>query len=110
MMAAAWLELVYLAVLGISLLFGGVFSVDRNNHYMRGDAFWIYLSAYFMSIVYLLLITARTIRKYQNKSKSCIYLIAIFSDHRLNDTGDLPSDTRDMALCHASVHPLLRIL
>ena len=38
MMAAA--ELVYLAVLGISLLFGGVFSVDRNNHYMRGDAFW----------------------------------------------------------------------
>ena len=76
MMAAA--ELVYLAVLGISLLFGGVFSVDRNNHYMRGDAFWIYLSAYFMSIVYLLLITARTIRKYQNKSKSCIYLIAVF--------------------------------
>ena len=75
-MAAA--ELVYLAVLGISLLFGGVFSVDRNNHYMRGDAFWIYLAAYFMSIVYLLVITARTIRKYQNKSKNCIYLIAVF--------------------------------
>lgn len=75
-MAAA--ELVYLVVLGISLLFGGVFSVDRNNHYMRGDAFWIYLAAYFMSIVYLLVITARTIRKYQNKSKNCIYLIAVF--------------------------------
>lgn len=54
------------------------FSVDRNNHYMRGDAFWIYLAAYFMSIVYLLVITARTIRKYQNKSKNCIYLIAVF--------------------------------
>ena len=75
-MAAA--ELVYLAVLGISLLFGGVFSVDQNNHYMRGDAFWIYLAAYLMSIVYLLVITARTIRKYQNKSKNCIYLIAVF--------------------------------
>lgn len=75
-MAAA--ELVYLVVLGISLLFGGVFSVDRNNHYMRGDAFWIYLAAYFMGIVYLLVITARTIRKYQNKSKNCIYLIAVF--------------------------------
>lgn len=75
-MAAA--ELVYLVVLGISLLFGGVFSVDRNNHYMRGDVFWIYLAAYFMSIVYLLVITARTIRKYQNKSKNCIYLIAVF--------------------------------
>ena len=75
-MAAA--ELVYLAALGISLLFGGVFSVDQNNHYMRGDAFWIYLAAYLMSIVYLLVITARTIRKYQNKSKNCIYLIAVF--------------------------------
>ena len=40
-------ELVYLAVLGISLLSEVFFPLTGTIHYMRGDAFWIYLSAYF---------------------------------------------------------------
>ena len=71
-------ELIYLLFLAISLPFGMVFYVDQNNHYIRGDAFGLYLATYCMSIIYLLIATVEIASKYQSRSKNSIYLIAVF--------------------------------
>ena len=71
-------QLVYMVLLGISVPFDLVFCVSQDNQYMRGEYFWIYISVYFISIIYLLFLTVKTVSKYQNKSKNSIYLIVGF--------------------------------
>ena len=75
---ALLLEAVYLLLLAISYPCKIVFYIDRNNQYMRGDFFGIYIAAYFAGILYLLAITVQVVKMYQNKSKHHIYLITAF--------------------------------
>ncbi len=65
-------------LLGISVPFDLVFCVSQDNQYMRGEYFWIYISVYFISVIYLLFLTVKTVSKYQHKSKNSIYLIVVF--------------------------------
>lgn len=71
-------QLVYMMLLGISVPFDLVFCVSQDNQYMRGEYFWIYISVYFISVIYLLFLTVKTVSKYQHKSKNSIYLIVVF--------------------------------
>lgn len=73
-----YLEGLFLAFLAISFPFKLIFFVDQNNHYMRGELFLIYVIAYIISILYLLIETINFIKSYQNKSKNSIYIIAAF--------------------------------
>ena len=78
MKVAIFLELTYLIFLAISIPYGLVFSVNKNNIYARGPLFFIYIFAYFVAIVYLLLSTILISRQFQNKSKKLVYPLAIF--------------------------------
>lgn len=75
---ALFFELIYLIFLAVTLPQKLVFYVDPDNHYMRGDFFFIYLVCYFISIFYLMVITLRVTKAYQNKSKNSVYLIVGF--------------------------------
>lgn len=75
---AGMIEAVYLLFLAVTFPFHIIFYVDANNHYMRGDYFWIYLAVYISGILYLLAMTLRVAARYQNKSKRSIYPIAVF--------------------------------
>ena len=72
------LEALYLLFLAITFPQKLVFYVDYNNQYMRGNFFIIYLICYFVSILYLLVITLRVARAYQSKSKNSVYFIVVF--------------------------------
>ena len=52
-------ELSYMALLAISVPFGVIFNVDADNHYTRGDFFELYVAAYYISTIYLLVSTVR---------------------------------------------------
>ena len=78
MKIAIYLELIYLIFLAISIPYGLVFSVNKNNVYARGPLFFIYVLAYFIAIVYLLLSTILISRQFQNRSKKLVYPLAIF--------------------------------
>ncbi|MGN0736096.1 MAG: GGDEF domain-containing protein [Anaerovoracaceae bacterium] len=71
-------EGIYMLFMAVSYPLGLVFYVDKDNTYMRGDYFWIYLAAYFAGIIYLLLMTLEVSKKYQNKNKNTIYAVAVF--------------------------------
>ena len=72
------IQLVYMMLLGISVPFDLVFCVSQDNQYMRGEYFWIYIFVYFISVIYLLFLTVKTVSKYQHKRKNSIYLIVVF--------------------------------
>lgn len=55
-----------------------VFSVSQENIYSRGPYFFIYIFAYFISILYLSLSTIFVSKQFQNRSKALIYLLMIF--------------------------------
>ena len=71
-------EGVYLLFLAITYPLKIVFYVNQDNQYVREDFFGIYLAVYFFGIIYLLVMTFRVTRKYQNKSKNSIYPIVAF--------------------------------
>lgn len=71
-------ECVYLLVLALSLPFGLIFYVDENNQYIRGNFFVIYVAVYIAAIIYLLVITMQVTERYQNQSRSSVYLIVGF--------------------------------
>lgn len=71
-------QTVYLILLGISIPFGLVFQVDANNDYMRGEHFGLYVLAYSISIIYLVVITLQSVNEHQNRSRNMIYLVAGF--------------------------------
>lgn len=75
---AVIMENIYLLFLAVTFPFNVIFYVDRNNQYMRGDFFGIYIAVYFTAIFYLLAVTLRIAAKYQNKSKNSVYPIAVF--------------------------------
>ena len=71
-------ELVYMALLAISIPFGAIFYVDADNHYMRGDFFELYVAAYYISTIYLLVSTVKVAGKYQNRGRNSVFLIVAF--------------------------------
>lgn len=71
-------EIVYLLILAISIPSGLVFSVSQENIYSRGPYFFIYIIAYFISILYLSLSTIFVSKQFQNRSKALIYPLMIF--------------------------------
>ena len=71
-------QTVYLILLGISIPFGLVFQVDANNDYMRGEHFGLYVLAYSLSIIYLVITTLQSVNEHQNRSRNMIYLVAGF--------------------------------
>lgn len=71
-------EGVYLVLLAVTFPLKPIFCVDQNNQYMRGDFFGIFLAVYFAGTLYFLAMTLRVAARYQNKSRTSIYLIAAF--------------------------------
>lgn len=71
-------EIIYLLILGFSIPFGWVFSVSQSNIYSRGPYFFIYVFAYFLSILYLSLSTIIVSKQFQNRSKALVYPLVIF--------------------------------
>ena len=71
-------EGVYLVLLAVTFPLKPIFYVDQNNQYMRGEFFEIFLAVYFAGTLYLLVMTLRVAARYQNKSRTSIYLIAAF--------------------------------
>lgn len=71
-------ELMYLLILALSIPSGLVFSVSQENIYSRGPYFFIYIFAYFISILYLSLSTIFVSKQFQNRSKALIYPLMIF--------------------------------
>lgn len=55
-----------------------VFSVSQENIYSRGPYFFIYIFAYFISILYLSLSTIFVSKQFQNRSKALTYPLMIF--------------------------------
>ena len=71
-------EVVYLLILSLSIPSGLVFSVSQENIYSRGPYFFIYIFAYFISILYLSLSTIFVSKQFQNRSKALVYSLMIF--------------------------------
>lgn len=71
-------ELIYLLILALSIPSGLVFSVSQENIYSRGPYFFIYIFAYFISILYLSLSTIFVSKQFQNRSKALVYPLMIF--------------------------------
>ena len=71
-------EGVYLVLLAVTFPLKPIFCVDQNNQYIRGDFFGIFLAVYFAGTLYFLAMTLRVAARYQNKSRTSIYLIAAF--------------------------------
>lgn len=71
-------ELIYLLILSLSIPSGLVFSVSQENIYSRGPYFFIYIFAYFISILYLSLSTIFVSKQFQNRSKALVYPLMIF--------------------------------
>lgn len=71
-------EVVYLLILALSIPSGLVFSVSQENIYSRGPYFFIYIFAYFISILYLSLSTIFVSKQFQNRSKTLVYPLIIF--------------------------------
>lgn len=71
-------ELIYLLILALSIPSGLVFSVSQENIYSRGPYFFIYIFAYFISILYLSLSTIFVSKQFQNRSKALVYSLMIF--------------------------------
>ena len=71
-------ELIYLLILALSIPSGLVFSVSQENIYSRGPYFFIYIFAYFISILYLSLSTIFVSKQFQNRSKALVYPLIIF--------------------------------
>lgn len=71
-------EVVYLLILALSIPSGLVFSVSQENIYSRGPYFFIYIFAYFISILYLSLSTIFVSKQFQNRSKALVYPLMIF--------------------------------
>lgn len=55
-----------------------VFSVSQENIYSREPYFFIYIFAYFISILYLSLSTIFVSKQFKNRSKALIYPLMIF--------------------------------
>lgn len=75
---AACCELVYLALLALSLPFGAVFTVSADNVYSRGSLFFLYVLAYAASVIYLCFFTILTTQEFQNRSRPLVYPLMAF--------------------------------
>lgn len=71
-------EIIYMAFLAMTYGQRTIFYVDRENQYMRGDFFAIYMVLYCASIIYLLATTMLANKSYQNRSRNSIFFIALF--------------------------------
>lgn len=71
-------ELIYLLILALSIPSGLLFSVSQENIYSRGPYFFIYIFAYFISILYLSLSTIFVSKQFQNRSEALVYSLMIF--------------------------------
>ncbi len=75
---AAWCQMGYLVLLALSLPFGLVFRVSRENVYSRGPYFYLYVLAYFASILCLSGATIVSAMEFQNRSRMLIYPLILF--------------------------------
>lgn len=75
---AVIVEALFLLLLVFSFPLKWVFYVDLENHYMRGNLFGIYLTVYFVGIIFLLVTTLQVAASYQCKNKNSVYPIAVF--------------------------------
>lgn len=65
----------YDVFLALSIPFGWVFSVSKDNIYSRGEFFALYLVIYMVGIVYLFFETIHLTRIYQNRNRLLPYII-----------------------------------
>ncbi len=55
-----------------------VFWVDGGNVYARRAFFWVYIAAYSVSLLYLLLETLKVAKHYQNNNRAVLYVLVLF--------------------------------
>lgn len=98
-------EIIYLLILGFSIPFGWVFSVSQSNIYSRGPYFFIYIFAYFLSILYL------SLSKTVSKSKQGIGLSASdFLRRRNNHTNNRSRSSCELDVCDVTFSFIFYIL
>ncbi len=73
--ALFYIFVAYDVFLAISIPFGWIFGVSKDNIYFRGELFGLYLVIYMLGIVYLLFEIIHLTKKYQNKNRLLPYLI-----------------------------------
>lgn len=73
---------IYLMVhAGLEILsgkFGFIYYVDRNSTYIHGKFYWIYIMAYFISMVYCIYVVLHSVKKYQYNGVAYFLLIGVF--------------------------------
>lgn len=67
----------YFVLYNALIITGGVFFIDSHNVYHRGKFFFVYLFAYFLSILYLLYETLRYSRKGFIQHKIFVYILSV---------------------------------
>ncbi len=62
----------------LSVRYGLIFRVSDANVYSRGPLFFVFLGAYFLSIIWIATETRDAVHRYQDKSGSTLLLICVF--------------------------------
>lgn len=62
----------------LSGFFGFIYSVNQNSVYTHGPFYWIYILAYMLSVLYLVLIVLRNMKRYQYNGGKYFGLVILF--------------------------------
>ena len=62
----------------LSGIFGFVYLVDSNSVYTHGSFYWIYILAYMLSVVYVIVIVLRNLKRYQYNGGKYFGLVILF--------------------------------
>ena len=74
-----WIPLIIHAMLEfVSGWLGFIYYIDRNNHYVHGKCYWIYVVIYLFYSVYFIVQAWRFGNKYQNNNKEILGMALLF--------------------------------
>lgn len=62
----------------LSAVFGFIFYVDEQNIYYHGQFYWIYIAAWIISMLYLVLQSSKITKYYQYSHKNILMLVLLF--------------------------------
>ena len=57
---------------------GAIYHIDENSNYMHGEFYWIYITAYMISIAYCIYIVLKNVKRYQYNGAVGFLLIVAF--------------------------------
>ena len=62
----------------LSAKFGFIYYVDRSSTYIHGRFYWIYMMAYFISMIYCIYVVLHSIKRYQYNGAVYFLLVSAF--------------------------------